>query len=164
MKKLNISIISVFIILLLLSCGGPKLKTVEDFGNTVFKAFQTNDMKLYEKCLLTEGDLEYLIKKMKISDDSAKQLRENYKNEYLIEVKKNFVEQRQKAENEKVDFNSLKVVNIEYEIRKNMGSEDCDVKIYLESKDNNYLLEINDGVKVKKNWKIGEQIRWQGKL
>ncbi len=164
MKRLLIVGLVFVVLFVTLSCGSKaKIDTPENLSATVVKAVLLNNQDLYKKCLLNEKDLDFLLPLVKMPPEREAKFRAEFKTEYFTEMISSLEEVRAAALKDGVDNLNYEIVTVDYKIKTKEGWEETDIYVTIKSNNFEYKLKLDDCLKCPKGWKLGDNMRWQGK-
>ena len=158
------------IITLFLTIGLTKICFAQDstnidtpraLGLEAFKAFKTNDFKLFYSLLITESEHENILSKMEVSD-SLKTLYRKQGKGAIIHIKEtaeqNFESILEDAKQINIDWSIAEVTEIQTEPRGKNNEERSDIAVHIKSGNTSFIILLSNCFRGTK-WNIMDKVR-----
>lgn len=154
----------------LLACG-PKtpapppdakaFPTVDALAEAIVDALRRDDRTTFERALATERDLAWLSKRMPLPYDedggTAGVLRADRE-----DARSSYAEVRTQALAAGVDWATITIERIDYGIGTSSKVDGADVLVILRANDTLWHLRLDDCMRTKRGWILGDNMRWMG--
>ena len=142
----------------------------EAFGTEVFDALKANDYSRMSKFLPTGEDIQYLIDQAlnanpDMSDAEINKMKSEIKGFHkkrIAEAKTEFENARQKIIDKGIAIEDATLNKIEFTQRKKGPFYSGNVFVYFDYLGAEYMLDLDDCLKVERSWLIGDDIRLDG--
>lgn len=166
-SRFNLIVILGIMAVALCACGigGPDTTTPENFAKAVVDSIKDNDYEKFESYCINKEVFISLTEQSTLSEEKKKKaidgMEELWQNLPKM-IRESYEEIREDAKKEGVEIGKIEYLNATYEIKMDQGVQTADIHVTVGYDNSKYKLKLDDCIKSKKGWIMGDEPRWRG--